>query len=155
MFDHRIAGSAEDYNSATFLFKEFARRLNIDLGFQQFEEELKQLTKMYAAPGGGIILCSNAHKKDVACVALRRINHNTAELKRMYVKAEYRGKGIGKILLDKAVKLAKAEQYSFIRLDTLGHMTAAINLYKQYGFYEIPAYYNNPNATAVYFELKC
>ncbi len=154
MFDYRIAKSAEDYKSAAILFKEYADWLNIDLSFQQFDEELAELTKMYASPGGGLILCR--HKgDDIACVALRRINSDIAELKRMYVKPTYRGHGIGRIMLVKALELARVEKYTRIRLDTLAHMKSAIELYKQNGFYEIPPYYHNPNSTALYFEVKC
>jgi len=70
----------------------------------------------------------------------------------MFVKPAHQHKGIGKDLLEKAIALAISCNYEYIRLDTLNHMTPAINLYKKYGFYEIPAYYNNPVSTAVYFE---
>lgn len=58
-------------------------------------------------------------------------------------------------MLGNAIQLAKTLNYSVIRLDTLSYMTTAINLYKKYGFYQIPAYYHNPNETAIYFEIKC
>lgn len=72
----------------------------------------------------------------------------------MFIKPAYQKRGTGKILLEKAIELAKALHYKFIRLDTLNYMKPVINLYKQYGFYEIAAYYHNPNETAVYFELE-
>lgn len=153
MFDYIIAGTDGDYRHAAKLFKEYAAWLNIDLSFQHFEEELKELKTMYAAPEGGIILCK-IENEFIACVAIRKINNKTAELKRMFVKPAYQRHGIGKILLKKAIELAKASNYSCIRLDTLDYMTPAINLYKKCGFYEIPAYYHNPNATAVYLELQ-
>ena len=153
MADYVIAKTDDEYRSAALLFKEYAAWLNIDLSFQHFEKELIELKTMYAAPQGGIILCKAAHEF-IACVGIRKIESNIAELKRMFVKPGYQNRGIGKILLEKAVELAKKSNYSFIRLDTLNYMTAAINVYKQYGFYEIPAYYHNPNETAVYFEIK-
>ncbi len=153
MHDYIIAGTDEDYRNAAKLFKEYAAWLNIDLSFQHFEEELQVLKTMYAAPDGGIILCKN-NNDYIASVAIRKINHETAELKRMFVKSTYQGQGIGKNLLEKAIEFARCANYCCIRLDTLNHMLPAIKLYKQYGFYEIPAYYNNPNTTAVYFELK-
>jgi GNAT superfamily N-acetyltransferase len=153
MHDYIIAGTDEDYRNAAKLFKEYAAWLNIDLAFQHFEEELQELKTMYAAPDGGIVLCKNSNDY-IACVAVRKISNDTAELKRMFVKQAYQGHGIGKILLEKAIELARSANYTCIRLDTLNHMLPAINLYKKYGFYEIPAYYNNPNTTAVYFELK-
>lgn len=153
MADYIIAKTEEEYRTAALLFKEYADGLNIDLGFQHFEDELGLLKTMYTARYGGIILCK-IENEFIACVAIRKINSQTAELKRMFVRPAFQGHGIGKILLLKAILLAKAANYSCIKLDTLSYMTAAINLYKQYGFYEIPAYYHNPNKTAVYFELK-
>ena len=154
MYDYIIAGTDEDYRNAAKLFKEYAAWLNIDLSFQHFEEELQELKTMYADPGGGIILCKKGNDY-VACAGIRKINNKTAELKRMFVQPTYQGQGIGKILLEKAIEFARSANYYCIRLDTLNHMLPAINLYKQYGFYEIPAYYHNPNTTAVYFELIC
>ena len=151
MPDFIIADTEEQYRSAALLFKEYANWLNIDLQFQHFEEGLTLLKTMYAAPDGGIILCK-IENECIACVAIRKINNQTAELKRMFVRPGYQRLGIGKILLEKAIDLARSANYSCIRLDTLNYMNAAINLYMQYNFYEIPAYYNNPNTTAVYFE---
>src|ERR1700712_3950461 len=106
---------------------------------------------MYAAPFGGIILCKQ--KSGYAgCIAVRKIDSDIAELKRMYVKPEFQQLGIGNALLQDALTLAKKYHYKKIRLDTLSNMSPAINLYKKNGFYEIPAYYFNPEKTAVYFE---
>jgi putative acetyltransferase len=143
--------TAEEYIAAAQLFAEYAAWLNIDLSFQHFEEELQQLKIMYGAPAGGIILC-RVNNNFAGCVAIRKITADIAELKRMYVQPAQQHKGIGKKLLAEAVLLAKNCNYSCIRLDTLSNMTPAINLYKSHGFYEIPAYYKNPVATAVYFE---
>lgn len=153
MPDYILAQTNEEYTAAAHLFKEYAAWLNIDLGFQHFEEELENLKTMYNANDGGIILCKEANVF-IGCVALRRSEAGVAELKRMYVQQAHQHKGIGKMLLEKSVALAQSCKYNYIRLDTLNHMTPAINLYKQYGFYEIPAYYHNPVATAVYFEKK-
>jgi putative acetyltransferase len=153
MADFIIANTDQEYSIAALLFKEYAHWLNIDLQFQHFEEELNSLKTMYAPPDGGLILCK-IENEFMACVAIRKINNETAELKRMFVRPAFQGLGIGKILLQKAIELAKEANYSCIRLDTLNHMAPAINLYKRFGFYEIPAYYHNPNTTAVYFEKR-
>ena len=152
MVNYIIAQTKEEYAMAAVLFKEYADWLDIDLGFQHFNEELLQLIEMYGAPHGGIILCKKENKF-IACVAVRKFEKDIAELKRMFVQPAYQGLGIGKKLLENAIDLAIKCGYKFIRLDTLNYMTAAINLYKKYGFYEITSYYNNPNETAVYFEL--
>jgi len=151
MPEYNLVQTDEEYKAAALLFKEYAAWLGIDLGFQHFEEELGNLKTMYNAAAGGIILCKEAGSY-IACVAVRRSTANTAELKRMFVQPAHQHKGIGKDLLEKAIALAISCNYEYIRLDTLNHMTPAINLYKKYGFYEIPAYYNNPVSTAVYFE---
>jgi putative acetyltransferase len=154
MDSYIIAATAEEYKIAATLFKEYSGWLNIDLSFQLFDEELVSLKTMYAAPSGGIVLCK-VENGFIGCVGIRKIDDDIAELKRMFIQPAYQKRGIGKILLDKAIGLAEKLGYKTIRLDTLNYMTAAINLYKKRGFYEIPAYYYNPNDTAVYFEIKC
>ncbi len=151
MLEIILVNSNEEYLIAHSLFREYANWLNIDLGFQQFEEELKNLNSMYAFPYGGIILC----RKDgeyAGCIAIRQIDAEIAELKRTYVKPSFQKQGIGNKLLQAAIDLAVNYKYKKIRLDTLRNMKDAINLYSRNGFYEIPAYYHNPQKTAVYFE---
>lgn len=148
-----IATSDEDYSDAKKLFREYAALINIDLAFQKFEEELSGINIMYAAPTGGIILCKS-EQMFVGCIAIRKLDDNVCELKRMYVNPNFQGKSIGKNLLEKALQLAKEYNYKLIRLDTLTQMLSAIHLYKQYGFYEIEPYYFNPNSTAVFFEKE-
>ena len=152
MADYILADTVEDYKIAVQLFIEYTQWLDIDLSFQQFDDELTNLKTMYGTPDGGIILCK-VENKFTGCTGIRKIDSNIAELKRMFVKPGYQKQGIGKTLLEKAVELAMAFNYNLIRLDTLNYMTVAINLYKNHGFYEIPPYYHNPNETAVYFEM--
>lgn len=153
MVELRYVQSKEEYAVASELFKEYAAWLNIDLGFQKFDEELAELSKMYGPPYGCIILA----KDDAGffgCIAVRKTNAETSEIKRMYVKPQARHKGTGTLLLNAALGFAKQAGYSKIQLDTLNNMLPAITLYKKSGFYEIPAYYFNPEPTAVYFEKK-
>ena len=151
MISYIRANTNNHYTQAALLFKEYAEWLNIDLRFQHFEKELKELKSMYALPVGGIILCKN-EEDFIGCAGIRKIDDSIAELKRMFVKPAYQKLGIGKKLLENSVKLAQELNYKCIRLDTLNFMIPAINLYKQYGFYEIEAYYYNPNANSVYLE---
>ncbi len=153
MPEYILAQSTEEYQAAATLFMAYAEWLGIDLGFQHFNAELQDLEKMYGAPSGGIILCKE-QTIFIGCVAIRKIDNEISELKRMYVQPLYHQHGIGKALLEKAIKLAAQCGYRKIRLDTLNHMIPATNLYKKYGFKEIPPYYHNPNATTVYFELQ-
>jgi ribosomal protein S18 acetylase RimI-like enzyme len=151
MLHYISAQTKEDYSAAAILFREYAAWLNIDLSFQHFEEELRQLNEMYALPNGGIILCKEKEEY-IACVGIRRLDETTAEMKRMYVKPVHQGKGIASELLKLSIGLAKHCRYTSIRLDTLNTMAPAMNLYKKFGFIETPAYYFNPNETVVYFQ---
>ena len=153
MEQYLVAGSTIDYKAAASLFEEYAEWLGIDLGFQHFEEELQSLEKMYAPPVGGIILCKSGDEF-IGCVGIRKHTDTIAELKRMYVQPMHQHKGIGKILLERSITLAREFHYELLRLDTMRNMLPAINLYKKNGFYEIDPYYHNPNAAAVYFEKK-
>lgn len=142
-----------EYKAAAALFREYAEWLGIDLSFQKFEEELQQLKIIYAAPFGGIVLCK-IEENYVGCIAIRKQENDIAELKRMYVQPVAQRKGIGDALLGEAILLAKECGYEKIRLDTLSDMEPAITLYKKNGFIQIPAYYHNPQETAVFFEKK-
>lgn len=141
----------DEYAAAAGLFKEYAGWLNIDLGFQHFEKELKELKSMYTLPNGGIILCKNENEF-IGCVGVRKFDDRTGELKRMYIRDAYQNKGLGKTLLNEALALAKKCGYESIRLDTLNTMISAMNFYKKNGFKGTPPYYNNPIGTAVYFQ---
>ena len=152
MIDYIIAVSDENYQTAAILFKEYAEAINIDLQFQHFAEELINLKKMYGHPDGGIILCKE-NETPIGCVAIRRIDSNIAELKRMFIQPAFQNKGIGKELMKCAITLAKECGYQKVRLDTLDYMLPAINLYKKFGFYEILPYYFNPITSAVFFEM--
>ncbi|MFZ4057791.1 MAG: GNAT family N-acetyltransferase [Ferruginibacter sp.] len=153
MITYTFVQTSEQFKAAALLFNEYALTLNISLSFQHFEEELLALHEMYSAPSGGIILALDANQY-VGCVAIRKINEQQGELKRMYVKPSHRNKGIGKQLLEAATQLAKDCGYQYLKLDTLNYMHEAIKLYTAAGFYEVPAYYFNPEPTAVYFEKQ-
>ena len=153
MIEYILVSTVKEYAEAKKLFAEYAKAINIDLAFQKFDKELEKINTMYSSPHGGIIIC----KKDeifAGCIAIRKIEDTICELKRMYVNPEFQGTGIGKNLLEKALQLAKDCNYKIIRLDTLNYMHPAIHIYKQHGFYEIDAYYFNPNKTALFFEKQ-
>ncbi len=153
MIEYIIVDKEEEFIAAAKLFEEYAAWLKVDLSFQRFDEELQNLKIMYASPLGGIILCKQ-NSEYIGCIAVRPQEENIAELKRMYIKPGYRKKGIGNELLKQSLHLAIQAGYKKIRLDTLNTMTPAMNLYQANGFYTIPAYYYNPEQTAVYFEKE-
>ena len=135
------------------LFLEYAENLPIDLDFQDFEDELAELPGKYAPPTGAIILAF-VNNRPVGIVALRKIENDICEMKRLYVKKNYQGLGIGKKLAEKIITEAKDKGYNYMRLDTLSSLKKALNLYKSLGFYEIDSYIYNPMDNAIYMERE-
>ena len=150
MFDIFLAKSNEDFEAAAKLFRLYAAELPIALDFQNFEEELQELKNIYDEISGGIILCKE-NNIYLGCAGIRKFDVETAELKRMWISPQKRGKGIGGKILSAAITLAESKNYKAIVLDTLDHMQSAIKLYKEAGFKEIAAYYFNPHKNALYF----
>lgn len=138
------------------LFEEYSKGLGIDLCFQGFDRELRELPGDYRQPGG-VLLLALVDGQAAGCCALRPLKNdvypNTAEMKRLYVRSSFRGKGIGKRLVAHVLNSAKSLGYTSVLLDTLQSMEEARALYKQLGFVEIPAYYTNPIAGAHYLKL--
>ena len=145
------ASSKEDYELGQSLFSAYAKDIGIDLSFQGFQNELQQLETQYGAPEGALFLIFD-DTAPIGCFALRKLEPEICELKRMYLEKHYRGKGIGKQMMQEALLEAKHLGYSKIRLDSIASMTSAIALYKTFGFKEIEAYRHNPFDDAVYFE---
>jgi len=145
--------TAEDIETVRSLFLEYASSLNFDLCFQNFSEELKNLPGDYSPPSGSLLL-ANYEGEPAGCIALRRIDDRTCEMKRLYVKDIFRGKNIGKLLVDKIILEAKIIGYDKMRLDTTSTMRSAQKLYRSAGFYEIDPYYPNPLEGVLYMELK-
>lgn len=135
------------------LFLEYALSLKIDLDFQGFEAEYKTLPGKYAPPGGALILAL-VDGKAAGCVALRKISEGICEMKRLYVRDNYRGLGIGKKLITMIIKEARRLNYHYIRLDTLPTMDKAQDLYISLGFYDIAPYVFNPIKGTKFLELK-
>ena len=135
------------------LFREYSASLEIDLCFQNFEKELAELPGDYAAPSGRLLFAY--HNGALAgCIALRKIGEGICEMKRLFVRDQFRGKGLGRSLIDAIISEAKLIGYQRMRLDTLPpKMNDAIALYRSYGFKEISAYYDNPVPDAIFMEL--
>ena len=143
--------TTDQFNDAISLFQEYANSLNISLAFQHFDEELNIINSMYGSPTGCLLLVYD-NELPVACAAYRKIGEDICELKRMYIKPDYRRKGIGQEIMNILCTRSKLNGYRLMRLDTLDTMTPAIKLYSNNGFYTIEAYYHNPNEGVVYME---
>jgi ribosomal protein S18 acetylase RimI-like enzyme len=135
------------------LFIEYADSLGVDLAFQGFEEELNSLPGKYSAPDG-CILIAEFKGYPAGSVALRKISHEICEMKRLYVRNDFRGMGIGKLLANRIITKARELGYSHMRLDTLPTMIAAQVMYKELGFYEIESYVYNPIEGTKFLEIE-
>jgi len=146
------AHDPQHLDSVRTLFHEYAESLGINLHFQDFDRELATLPGAYAPPGGTLLL-ARWQGKLAGCVALRPLAGETAELKRLYVRPDSRGHGVGVALAQAAIAAARQARYAAIRLDTLPTMQAAQALYRAIGFREIPAYRYNPIPGTVFMQL--
>jgi ribosomal protein S18 acetylase RimI-like enzyme len=135
------------------LFKEYGDSLGPGhLCFQQFDRELAELPGAYKPPGGGLWL-ARIDGELAGCIALRPSSPGIAELKRLYLRPHYRGRGLGKSLAETAIAGARERKYGKVRLDTMPSMNEAFALYRSLGFQPIEAYCYNPVPGAVFMEL--
>ena len=143
----------EDIAQAKALFEEYAASLDFDLLFQNFQQELAGLPGDYAPPHGCLLLAR--HEDQVAgCVALRKIEGEVCEMKRLYVRPAHRCRGIGRMLAQRALADARAIGYKRVVLDTLATMHEAHALYAALGFAETAPYASNPLAGVKFLALE-
>jgi len=125
------------------LFEEYTSSLGIDLTYQNYAEEYSDLPGKYVRPSGRLYI-AYSDRIATGCVALRKFDAQRSEMKRLYVRNQFRGLGIGKMLAEQVICEAKAIGYNSIVLDTLSTMESARLLYKNLGFEEIAPYYDSP-----------
>jgi putative acetyltransferase len=148
------AQSPADIAAVRELFIEYATWLGFSLAYQNFDDELASLPGKYAGPRGRLLLAS-AEDAPAGCGAIRQLEPLVCEMKRLFVRPEFRGCGLGQTLAKTLIGDARRMGYSAMRLDTVAEkMGDAVRLYKSLGFREIPAYYPNARSGTLYFELR-
>jgi len=147
------AETPKQIEEARRLLREYEGSLGVSLCFQGFERELAALPGEYAPPAGRLLLALDTGQA-VGCVALRKLDEETCEMKRLYLRPGFRGRGAGRGLALAIIDTARKIGYKKMRLDTLPSMREAIELYESLGFKRIEPYYPNPVPGAVFMELK-
>jgi ribosomal protein S18 acetylase RimI-like enzyme len=135
------------------LLHEYAGALGFPLDFQDFERELAELPGAYAPPDGTLLL-ARIDREVAGCVALRRLDDDVCEMKRLFIRPGHRGLGLGRLLAAAIVDDARSRGYRAMRLDTTPSMAAAQALYTELGFRDIPPYTVNPVAGTRFLELE-
>lgn len=150
------ASSEEAIEAARDIFREYARSLDVDLCFQNFDAELAALPGEYAPPGGHLLLAHVAGEL-AGCGAIRPLADadyaNACEMKRLYVRRAFRRFGLGRVLAQALIDGATHAGYSAMLLDTLDEMESARGLYETLGFVEVAPYYFNPVPGAHYLKV--
>ena len=145
------AQTTRDIEVARALFREYAQFLDVDLCFQDFEQELATLPGRYAPPNGRLLLAFEGEQA-AGSVALRPLERGICEMKRLFVRPAWRGQGLGHLLALQIVNDATALGYTVMRLDTLDTLHSAMHLYTMLGFQRCAPYYDNPLPGVVYWE---
>ena len=140
-----------DIEKTKELIKEYLNWIDNDLSFRQVDEELAAFPEKYKEPDGSFFIAKDGIKI-VGCVGMKKIQIGICEMKRLYVKDDYKGIGLGKELIKTLIEEATKKRYKKMRLDTLPKMGAAIKLYKDFGFYQIEQYVENPINGAIFME---
>lgn len=147
------ATSAPQISQVRDLFLEYGESLGFSLCFQSFDKELAELPGDYAPPEGRLFLAAEG-KMAAGCIALRGMEKDVCEMKRLYVRPVFRGKRVGYHLVQTVIDSAREIGYSRMRLDTVEPiMQDAVAIYRRFGFREIAPYRVNPIAGALYMEL--
>jgi putative acetyltransferase len=148
------AESPAQIAQARELFLEYAQSLGFSLCFQNFDKELAGLPGDYASPDGRLLL-ADFDGQLAGCVALHKLEPGICEMKRLYLRPQFRGKGLGRVLADRVIAEARQIEYERMRLDTVEPvMKDAVAMYRKIGFREIAPYCENPIAGALYMELQ-
>lgn len=158
MYEHQIVSAYDHIDDIRVLFQEyfteeFEKKRGVKLGFQNIEEELESLPGKYDEPTGGLFLLY-WRGNTAGCAAFRKVDHSCCELKRFYIREQFRGLKLGQKLLSHTLSEAKKKGYRFACCDTLSTMTEAIAVYHKMAFVETEPYYANPLQGVLYFKKE-
>ncbi|WP_431259626.1 GNAT family N-acetyltransferase [Roseateles chitinivorans] len=144
------------WEEARAIMREYAQSLDIDLDFQNFDQELASLPGEYDEPQG-MLLLALVDGQIAGCGGFRPMTDsdyaNACEMKRLFIRPAFRRFGLGRTMAQALIDRATTAGYSSMLLDTLDDMEAARDLYESLGFEEIPPYYFNPIAGAHYLKV--
>jgi putative acetyltransferase len=143
----------DDRATVAALMREYVSSLAEDISFQNVDDELAGLPGNYARPGG-VVLIARDGDEAAGAVACRMLEPGVCEMKRLYVRPAFRGRGLARALADELIEHARAQGYRTMLLDTLASMQAARALYRDLGFVPVAPYYDNPLAGVAYMALE-
>ena len=136
-----------------YITEEFIIKRGVSLEFQHIEKELENLPGEYDEPTGGLFLIY-WHGNLAGCAAFRKLNSNSCEFKRLYIRKTFRGHKLGQRVLSHMSSEAQKRGYIYAYCDTLSTMTEAIAIYHKMEFTETEPYYKNPLPGAIYFKKE-
>ena len=148
-----ICNSKEEFAIARIITQDYLKWLGMNLDFQNTKKEFQVFETMYGKPGGCFIYAT-INGAIAGGVAIRKLDAKICEMKRLFVYRSFQGKGLGEVLCNKIISIAREVGYCKMRLDTVSKLKSAIGLYNKIGFYEIEAYCPNPDPTVKYMELE-
>ena len=151
MLEIKHIESDQEKQEVKNLILEYSKFLGVDLAFQKFEDELADVSIRYAS---GAVLIALYDGKTAGCVCLKQIGDGISEMKRLYVKPEFRGLNIGRSLAEEIINVAREKGFKAMYLDTLESLKSALELYRSIGFIETEKYYENPFEGVVYMKLE-
>jgi ribosomal protein S18 acetylase RimI-like enzyme len=152
-FTIHTCNSKEEFAIARTITQDYLKWLKMDLNFQNTKKEFQVFEIMYGKPKGCFIYAT-INGAIAGGVAIRKLDSEICEMKRLFVYNSFQGKGFGKELCEEIILIAGDMGYSKMRLDTVSKLKSAIGLYQKMGFYEIESYYQNPDPTVKYMEFE-
>jgi len=149
----RVVKNPGDLDAVRELWREYWKSLDLADDFQGFGEELRGLPGKYGEDGGSLLIAW-IEGAPAGTIALRRLDHRAGEVKRLYLRPQFRGRGLGRHLVEQVIARAREIGYETLYADTLPIMTDALNLYARMGFENTGAYTVDPTPGAIFLKLR-